>query len=134
MDPATAIGIAASVAQLADMARAIVSNMYQYFEAIKDAPIRSQELRQEMSGVCDVLDSLEELVMRSPSMVSSTLTESISGFRDMLDELTVRVTVTKTKGIRRLKWPFNKSENDRLLARISRYKETFSLALNIQQS
>lgn len=96
-------------------------------------PKRSRELRQEMGTICDLLDSLDDVMTnKSQFAPSASIKESLSTFQSMLNEINERVAVSQTTGLKRLKWPFTKDENDRLLSRISRYKETFNLALNIQ--
>jgi hypothetical protein len=122
---------------LGRIAKDITSNLYLYFEAVRDAPKRSEELRQEMGGICGLLDSLEYAL--TPSTKSSFKTpasfkEAIREFDAMLNDMNVRVAVSRTKGIARLKWPFTKDENERLLSRIERYKATFSAALNIKSA
>lgn len=44
MGPVTALEAAASAAQLASQIRDILANMWQYFEAVRDAPKCSHEL------------------------------------------------------------------------------------------
>jgi|SRR5271155_173379 len=134
MDPVTAVGLAGSVAQLADLARSVVSNMWQYCRAVQDAPNRSRELRLEMCVICDLLESLENAMINSrfPSTAPVSLKDSINGFQALLNKMKVRIAESQTKGLSRLKWPFTETENKRLISSIERYKGSFSLALNIQ--
>lgn len=138
MDPVTVIGLVASVAQLAGVARVIVASMCLYFDAVKDAPKNSRELRQELFTICDLLDSLDD-VLTSPSTKSSfmapeSLKSAITEFQAILEDMKARVAESQTKGVRRLKWPFTKEENERLLSKLQRYKGTFNLALNIKSA
>src|SRR5271169_4167749 len=134
MDPVTAVGLAASVVQLSDAARNIVCNMWQYFQAVHDAPNRSRELRQEMCTMCELLESLECTMVnpRFPSVSSVSMKDCIDGFQVLLNKMAARIAESQTRGLSRLKWPFTESENKRLISGIERYKATFSLALNIQ--
>jgi hypothetical protein len=136
MDPISVIGLAASVAQLAGIAKQTFSTVFQYLEDVKDAPERSRELRGELLTVTDLIQSLEEILNRSPPKSSFTpppsLTSAIPEFKDMLETMQTRVTEAKTKGVKRLKWPFTKEQNERYLTRIGRYKDTFNLALSIK--
>ena len=137
MDPVTAIGLVAGVAQLAGAARVIVSNMYLYFDAVKDAPKHSQELRRELSIISDLLDSLDDVLASSTTSSFTppdSLKSAIPEFQAILDDMEARVTESQTKGLRRLKWPFTKDENERLLSKMQRYKSTFNLALNIKSA
>ena len=101
----TALGAAASAAQLASQVRDILANMWQYFEAVKDAPKRSHELRQEIGNISHLLESLDDSPS-SPALKSIfTDSKSLEEFRAMIIEMNSRVAVTKTKGTGRLKWP-----------------------------
>ena len=136
MDPATVLGLAASVETLAGLAATTFCSMYQYYESVRDAPKRAQELRQEMSAIGDQLNALAVVMTRNQSNVTVTLPpsfkDSISEFETMLRDMYKRVTPPATKGLKRLAWPFSKEENDRLLSRIERYKSMVDLALNVQ--
>jgi hypothetical protein len=136
MDPVTAIGLAASIAQLETLAKSILCDMYKYFEAVKDAPKHSKELRQEMGVICDLLDSLEDVLAVHPaqSTTAARLKAAFQDFRAMLDTMKNRTSETQTKGLRRLKWPFTKEENERWIFKIERYKSVFGTALSIQNT
>ena len=138
MDPISAIGFVASVAQLAGVAKQTFSAIFQYLEDVKDAPERSGELRSELATVCDLLQSLDEVLNMSTPKSSfippASLRTAIPEFQDMLESMQARVTEIQTKGVRRLKWPFTKEQNERYLIRIGRYKDTFTLALSIKAS
>jgi len=136
MDPVTALGLLQSVDVLVGMARCIVSNMYLYFEAVKNAPKMSAELRQEMGIICTLLDSLAIAAAHEDSNSQCRLASSISlatqQFKLVLSEMNTRVTVSQTSGMKRLKWPFAKEENERLLAKLERFKNTFTMAMSIK--
>jgi hypothetical protein len=131
-------GFVFSVVQAADIARALFSQLYQYFEAVHGAPKRSRELRQEMGTICDLLESLETILITpdtgSSFTVSVSLQSSIREFHAMLTDMESRVKASQTKGARRFKWPFTKEENDRLLSRMERYKQSLSMALEIKNA
>ena len=59
----------ASLEQLAAVTTNIVSNMFNYYEAVRDTPKRSKELRQEMGASSDQLNDL-------PHVITSTSTKS----------------------------------------------------------
>lgn len=116
---------------LADLARSIFSDLYRYFEVVKEAPKHTRELRHELGAICNVLDELISSGTLA-SIDSETLTTSLLGFRDMLQEMDARVKSQQTEGLGRLKWPFSKRENELYFARLEQYKATFLLSLNIQ--
>jgi len=128
MDPLSAIGAAASIAQLAGLAKAIIVDIWGYCDAVHNAPKRSLELRQEIMNISTCLESLEHVSIDSLFTNEAPLNE----FKQLLKDIRVRVTVAKTKGIGRWKWPFTQDENDRLLSRLERYKTTFTLASSIK--
>ena len=129
MDPLSIVGAVASISQIAALAKDIVGNMWQYFEAVKNAPKHSKELRREMAALSELLDGLEEELNPKSMFATSAPFEDFCG---MLNHFKTRVAVAQTQGIGRLKWPFNDKENKYWLDKIERYKLTFSLALNVQ--
>ena len=137
MDPVTVVGLVASADQLLVMAKDIVSGLYQYFEAVIDAPERSKELRQEITTLCELLESLAAIVTvrnATPSFVpiAESLRTALPEVQQLLTKIGFRITEKKSQGVRRLRWPFTREENDRLLSQIERYKGTINLSLNIQ--
>jgi Fungal N-terminal domain of STAND proteins len=132
MDPIAAVGLVASASQLAGQALSIVISLWKLGTTIKNAPKYSAELRQEMGTLCDLLDSLDQAIKSTQFVCSASLNSSCQKLKSMLDEMNDRVKPSQSAGLNRLKWPFTMDENKRLISRISRYKETFNLALNIQ--
>jgi hypothetical protein len=132
MDPITAVGLVAAASQLAGQALGIVRSLWNYGEAVKKAPKRSAELRQEMGTLCNLLESLNDAINNPKFVCYKSLNNSFQELKSMLAEMNARVNASQTDGLNRLKWPFTMDENKRLLSRISRYKETFDLALDIQ--
>jgi hypothetical protein len=130
IDPVSAIGLTASAAQLAGLAKDVVGNMWTYFDAVKNAPKLSEQLRQEMAHISTLLDSMDETFIGSVFTDKAPLDE----FLAILEELNSRVAARKTKGLGRWKWPFTQEENKQLISRIDRYKTTFLLALNIKSA
>jgi hypothetical protein len=141
MDPVTAVGLAASVAQLATLAIQTFSSLVQYFDDVKDAPKQSRELRDELLAISDLLHPLEDVLksdcLSGPNtsfVVPLSLQSAVQEFQVLLEGMQARVTKAHTQGFRRLKWPFTKDENERFLTKIGRYKSTFVLGLNIKGS
>jgi hypothetical protein len=132
MDPITAVGLVATAGQLAGQALDIVCGLWNYGEAVKKAPKHSAELRQEMGTLCNLLGSLDDAINNTQFACSASLNNSCQELESMLDEMNDRVKPSRTAGFKRLKWPFTVDKNKRFLSRISRCKETFNLALNIQ--
>jgi hypothetical protein len=138
-DPITAIGLAASVVQLSDLAGRVFVRAFQFYRDVKDAPARSKELRDELQLVADLLDSLKEVCMvpdlQLPGQLDlGRLGQSLTQFDEFLTSIDQRITMERTRGLKRLKWPFSIEETQRLLESIGRYKETFNWALNMHQT
>jgi hypothetical protein len=129
MDPFTAVGLVAAVGQLAGSAITIYFNLSEFYEAVRDAPKQSRELRKEIGVLCEILNDLKEVAARPKFTPSGGLTESILEVDSLLNEMRNRVKTTKTKGAKRLKWPFSKDKTEQLLSKITRYKETIILTL-----
>jgi hypothetical protein len=134
MDVVSALGLVASVDQLLGLTKAVVSNMWQYTLDVKNAGNNAGKLRREMSTICDLLPSLLDVVGSDGHPITSSLPAAIKEFKIILEEMIPRVSEGQVKGMKRLQWPFKKAETDKLLDEISRYKETFILALNVQHA
>ena len=136
MDPATAFGIISAAYQIAGP---LVADLYQYFESVKEAPERARKLRHEVATVCDLLDSLKEVLKGDASTSSgfaapSSLNDSLRALHVVLEKLQEKVQAAKIKGRGRLKWPFSKAENEELLSEIERFKLFFTLELSIKSA
>jgi hypothetical protein len=157
MDPVTAVGLAASVVQLADLAGNVFITIFQYYRQVRDAPAQSKELRDELQTVADLLDSLKRIILSKTGtstepqingrgeLVLESLQKSTIEFDKFLKELQQRagkvpnersnwIKRSFSRNLQRITWPFTQEENQRLLGRLSRYKETFNLALNMEQT
>jgi len=133
VDPITAVSLAASATQLAEQAFSVVHNLRNYRKAIRNGPKLSAELRQEMSTLCDLLDSLDDAITNNTQFAcSASLKDSCQELKSMLDKMNDRVKPSRTAGLNKLKWPFTIHENKEFLSRINRYKQTFNLTLGIQ--
>jgi hypothetical protein len=142
MDPITAFGIASSVAGLADLAGTVFLEIFQYCKDVKQAPTKSKELRDEVQTISNLLDSLTTLLKTSSTgermedsvLLGERFKETTVQCKAFLDELNKRVPKKSLGFWLRVKWPFTKVENDQLLEKIGRYKETFIWALSMYQT
>jgi hypothetical protein len=129
MDPFTAVGLVAAVGQLAGSAITIYFNLSEFYEAVKDAPKQSRELRKEIGVLYEILNDLKEVADRPKFKPSRSLGHTILEFDSLLNDMESRVKATKTGGVKRFKWPFSKDKTEQLLSKITRYKETIILTL-----
>jgi len=137
LDPITAIGLASSLDQLAATAANIVSNMYKYYNTVRDTPKRSKELRNEIGVVSDTLKEIVEVItsalMADTYKVPNFFSGLVAEMRITLDEMNKRVQPSETEGHKRwLKWPFSKEENERLLSKIERFMKYLSMTLDVK--
>ena len=135
MDPLSAIGIAANFGQLADLASKIIVSLYKYFDDFRTAPARSAELRDELNSLVGLLKTLEQALMidGEDPVMTDELKITLQGLTKVIQELRGHVGQGKMKGMERLKWPFKKEENERFISRITTYKGTLILALNMEE-
>jgi hypothetical protein len=137
MDPVSIVGLAASAAQLAGLAKDTFKALFNYVGEVKDAPSCARDLRNELLAVCDLVDALDNaLNVSSTSSFTppASLSSAIPEFRGILETLKSRIPEAQPRGIGRLKWPFTKQETEKYLNRIGRYTDTFNMALNIKNS
>jgi hypothetical protein len=127
MDPLSPIRLAMGLESVVLSAKTIVSKLF-HFEAAKNAPEKSKELRREMHTVCDTLESLSLALPTSEHYSGLTLLrDSLSEFAAILIEMNTRVEQMSTGP---LSWPFSKDENHRFLSKIGKYKESFTMTLS----
>lgn len=130
MDPVTAIGLIASVGQITEGTVKLAIKLTHYFHDVKNAPARSQELRSELRTLASILSLIQE-TLQIDSRALRTLEYSIDEFQELLAELSIRIAPERTEGFNKLKWPFTATENEKILAKIERYKSTFNIALTL---
>src|SRR5271170_527394 len=139
MDPITAVGITVNVGALIQLTSGIIVGLIDYCLSVKCAPVKSKELRDELLVLSDVLKELETIIkpIPSPHMEGSqrslSLQKALSEFGEMLNDMYKRVAISKMNFTKRIKWPFTEKENVDYLARMERYKATFTLALSSVQ-
>lgn len=133
MDPVSAFGLAAGVAQFADLSARIVMSLYDYYRTVKHAPKLSKELRQEVFVVSNVLEDMRSSLESDPKDSKSTKNAELGNialeFAEMMGEMASRIEVKEGDILGKLKWPFDQKENERYLVRLERFKSTFILAL-----
>ena len=134
MDPITAVGLIASIAQIAQQSTSLLIRLSQFYRDVKEAPARSKELRDELQTVTDLLNALKTTFDADSISLTDSLKRSTTEFQGILKQLETRLAAEKTEGLKKFKWPFTKADNERIISQIERYKATFTLALNINQT
>ena len=128
------VGLAASVASLAELAFAIASALYKYSGDVKNAPDQSEQLRKELGDLQTICKIVQESVEVETKGLPEALGTQVVAFKATLDMMLKRAAIEKTSGLRRLKWPFTKSENVEYIIKIERFKSTLNLIVNIDQT
>ena len=131
-------GTAATAAHLA-------KELTLYCIAVKDASSDAEKLRNEMSILSVLLKSLTDILKEAHhhetkhlgwDEVAATLNtieiDAIKTFDQEMKEFSKRIEVSQTRGLRRLVWPFKDTENMAMIDKISRFKQTVTLAMGAE--
>ena len=140
MDP---LSSAASVIAVIQLAGNIVRICGGYIQEVKGARDEIFELQQTVAEIAGVLQELNVL-LQSPSgsklSSSQTLDAPITKCRSTLTALEVTIGPGKRKrvmrklGFRALAWPLKRTEVDGVISDLERYKSTFTLSLQVDQT
>jgi hypothetical protein len=134
MDPASAFGVAASVAPFAYLAVNVSLVLSEYFQKVKQAPKLSLELQQEaclVSLVVRELGSTLGTINNPRTMIGlpGALSDTVEEFSKTVTEMESRIAIQDGGLIKRPRWPFTEKETTTYLSRLEKYKRTFTLAL-----
>ena len=121
------VSLVANVRQVAEIARNLFCTLFFFYDAFKDAPKHSRQLREDLATICQSLDDLyDSITTKSQYYSSVSLPPSIMGLRVLFNRMNDRVTAKRKKS-RRLKWPFTEEENQDFISKIAGCKITFSV-------
>src|SRR5271163_1811763 len=136
MDPRTALEIVDKVCSLAGTVSVVFKALYEYYQNVKKAPEKSQELQDELYAISHVARNLKTLLSKTGERGGEKVVgdETVIQFEKMLNEIEEKITLPEgTVTLQRLKWPFSQKENAEYIARIERFKTTLNLALSVFQ-
>lgn len=137
------IGEAASVIAVIQISEDILSLCWKYYSGVKDAKKDMERLRDEVKSLNDVLMKVQRLLQAPEAIrlpVSNALAERIKQYMSELEGLRNRLDPGKGQktmrrlGLRALKWPFISEDVDKIITMLNRHRETFHLALNVDQT
>jgi ribonuclease D len=130
-----AVGSASAILQVLDTALNVYLAISNYVTAVKAAPKRSRELRDETRLLTEALKVLKAKTTSSPHSLSES--SAVKAMMDAIDELTTilkelesRMHVSKGDIYRRLTWPFSESETDKYLQKFQRCNVFFQTILH----
>jgi hypothetical protein len=137
------LSAAANVIAVVDISAKIASLCFQYSVAVKNAKEDIGRLQRKVNDIKDVLGEVQQLLDgRDKTRLSATnkLLDSLKECFLQLEELKTQLELGKTRkamsqfGVRALKWPFTSKEVEKIVASLERYEQTFSLALQADQT
>jgi hypothetical protein len=127
------------ISELTKLVTSINCNLYKYFDVqmMSDGKSSSEELRQAMLTLSDVLNELSKAYLDRPLDRTPTLMRDINALNERLqikykelletlDAMNWRVTEPCT-GLILAKWPFTEQENKELLLKLKQYEQILSL-------
>ncbi|KAF2194571.1 vegetative incompatibility protein HET-E-1, partial [Zopfia rhizophila CBS 207.26] len=131
---------AASVITVIDISTKIVSLCYQYSSEVKKAKIDIELIQRKVTDIKKLLERIKQLLdgPNGPRLpVTHELCDSLLKCLRALQELKTQLEPGKTRkamsrfGMRALKWPFTSKEVEKMVINLEGYKQTFSLALQM---
>ncbi|KAL1611837.1 hypothetical protein SLS60_000058 [Paraconiothyrium brasiliense] len=135
------LSAAASVMTVVDISAKVVSLCYKYSVEVKHAKDDIERLRQKVNDTKNVLEKLQQLEQNNPHLpTTNNVVDSLKECHEQLRVLKERLEpgrghrVMRRVGVRALKWPFTSKEVEKIVQNIESYQNTFSLALQIDQT
>jgi DNA repair exonuclease SbcCD ATPase subunit len=137
------LSAAASVTAIIDISAKVASLCFQYAVAVKDAKRDIERLQRTITDVKNILEKVKQLLdEQDKTRLSATrkLSDSLEECHQQLQELKTQLDPGKTRkvmhsfGVRTLKWPFTNRQVEKTVASFEQYKQTFSLALHVDQT
>jgi hypothetical protein len=134
---------AASVIAVIDISAKITSICYQYSIAVKEAKDDIERVQKRVSDITHILEKLKQLLdSQDKTRLSSThrLLDSLSQCLRELEDVKAKLDPGKTRktmsrfGFRALKWPFTSKQVDKIVSTLEGYRQTFILALQVDQT
>ena len=138
------VSATASIVALIDTSLKVVFLCAEYYSNVKNAKKDVDRFSLEVKAFINVLHNLEKLA-RNPVgatrlCASRSLNNDIERCLLDLERLQKKLDPGKRQkamsryGIRALKWPFESKELEKDIGELERYKSTFNLALNTDQT
>ena len=136
------VGSVASVISILELAAKVASSCHKYLVAVKDAEKDIVRLHNETQSLEEILKKVHD---RNTQKTGATLVSSpamsrclndcfiqLSSLNEKLQPLKATKWMSKLK-LRELKWPFETSEVNKIIGYLQGYKQSISLALQLDQ-
>jgi Fungal N-terminal domain of STAND proteins len=137
------IGEAANIIAVVQITAEVVKLCGGYLSDVSDARQEVQQMHSRVSALHNVLEQAQRLLGDSKSNrlpMSTSILGSLNQCMSELQGLRTRLNPGKTQkgmrrlGLRALKWPFPKTEVERILKMLDGYTTTFNVALLTDQT
>ncbi|KAF2812823.1 uncharacterized protein BDZ99DRAFT_555664, partial [Mytilinidion resinicola] len=137
---------AASVIAVVDMSAKVASLCFQYSVEVKHAKGDIGRLYRKVNEINNVLEKLQLLLKQDKSQLSTTRTlldplqRCSQELKDLEDKLKAKLEPSLGRkamqrfGVRALKWPLTSKEVEKAIQNLEKYGNTFSLALQVDQT
>jgi hypothetical protein len=134
---------AASVIAVIDISAKIVSLRPQYSKAVKDAKVDIERVQRKVGDIAHILKQIKQLLdSQDKTRLSATqglftslvkCLKELENLRVELEPRKGRKTMTRI-GLRALRWPFTSKQVDKVVSNLEGYEQTFSIALQVDQT
>jgi hypothetical protein len=133
---------AANVIAVIDISAKITAACYQYYKAVKDAKDDIERVQRKVGDITHILEKLKLLYSQDKKCLSAThgLSDSLEQCLRDMEDMRTKLDLGKTRktmsrfGFRALKWPFTSKQVDKIVSTLEGYEQTFSLALQVDQT
>jgi len=140
MDP---LSSAASVIAVIQLTGSLVKLCGGYIQEVKDARDEISTLQQAIAGLQGTLQDLDKFLQSNDGKALPTSSRLASNITDCLSDLRALEarldpgkgkTLMRKVGLRALKWPLKRKEVDGVVRNLERYKSSFLLSLQVDQT
>ena len=136
------LSVAASIVAVIQISQQLFDLCQTYYRGVKNSRKDIKRLRDEVTALSDILTQISDLADEPGANALATLSTMKGPLQCCNDDLSLLAERLDTGhgkemkqfGLRALKWPFSTKEVDKTLAIIDRHKNTFTLALNADQT
>lgn len=135
------LSAAASVLAVIEISAKLVALCRDCFSEVKEAKKDIQRFRKEVTTLENILIDLRDLVDTPDCTKLPILDTSLKQCQSTLEELVRKLEkaagkdkMMKQFGWRAFKWPFNSNDVQKAIETIERHKNTFNLALTVDQT
>ena len=136
------LSAAASVIAVIDVSAKIASLCFQYSTEVKNAKDDVERIQRKLSDIKNLLEAVKQLDGPNGLRLPAThrLSNSLEKCLLELQKLKKRLDPGKTRkamsrlGMRALKWPFTSKEVENIVTTLEGYEQTFSFALQVDQT